>query len=139
MSGRTGGGLVLPAKPHELDAEADQVQIDVDPEIVESLCPLEAAGESRVVARAVDDLVGSGDDVVGRCEVEDGGLAAGAGVKGQVLACAGGVLVEDSCAGWILVELAGAVWVVNMVEVLTLLERAAEDAGGERRNKREGR
>ena len=128
MSGRTGGGLVLPAKPHELDAVADQIQIHVDPEIVESLCILEAARERRVVACAVDDLLGSGDNVVGRCEVEDGGLAAGARVEGEVLAGAGGVFVED----------AGAGWVVDVVEVLTFFGWAAEDVRGERRNKSEG-
>ena len=128
MSGRAGGGLVVPSEPHELDAVADQVQIHVDAEIVESLCILEPTRERRVVARAVDDLVGSGDHVVGRCEVEDGGLAAGAGVEGEVLACAGGILVE----------LAGAVWIVDIVEVLTLLDRAAEDVGSESRNESKG-
>lgn len=134
VGGRTGRGLVIAAKADELDAVADQVQIGVDAEIVESLGTLEAARESRVVG-AVDDLVGSGDDVVGRCEVEDGGLAAGAGVKGEVLACARGILVQDSCAGGVLVELACAVRIVDIVEILTLLDRAAEEAGGEGGNK----
>ena len=46
------------------------------------------------IMKRLDDLVRSGDDLVGRCEVEDGGLAAGAGVQGEVLACASGVVVE---------------------------------------------
>lgn len=128
----------MPAEPHELDAVADQVQIHVDAEIVESLCVLEPAREGWVVSRAVDDLVGGGDHVIGRCEVEDGGLAAGAGVEGEVLACAGGILVEESCAGWVFVELAGAVWVVDGVEILTLVDRAAEDVRGECRYQSKG-
>jgi hypothetical protein len=67
VRGGDGGGLVVALEAGEGDVVADDVLLAVNAELVDALGALEAAGVGVV---GVDDLVGSGLDLVGRGEVE---------------------------------------------------------------------
>ena len=66
VSGRLGGGLVLALESEEGDLVADRVLLGVEAELVQALGALEAA---RLLVVGVDDLVGGGNDYLGRGEV----------------------------------------------------------------------
>lgn len=63
--------MVLAAEADQLDAVADQVQIRVDAQVIESCTACETAGWGGAVA----DLIGRGDDAIGRGEFEGAILA----------------------------------------------------------------
>lgn len=67
VGGGGGEGLVVALEAGEGDVVADDVLFAVDAELVDALGTLEAAGVGVV---GVDDLVGSGLDLVGGGEVE---------------------------------------------------------------------
>jgi len=67
VGGSVGGGLVVALEAGQGDVVADDVLLAVDAELVQALGALEATG---VLVLGIDDLVGSGDDLVGGGEVE---------------------------------------------------------------------
>lgn len=67
VGGGDGGGLVVALEAGEGDVVADDVLFAVDAELVDAVGALETAGVGVV---GVDDLVGSGLDLVGGGEVE---------------------------------------------------------------------
>ena len=70
-----GGGLsgrgVFSLEGDELDIVADQVELGIDAEFVVAFGAWETAGEDKVVTGAINHLIGSGFDLVGRREGED--------------------------------------------------------------------
>ena len=68
--------MVLAAEADQLDAVADQVQIRVDAEVIESCAARETAGRGG----AVDNLIGRGDDAESGGEFEGAVLASAVAV-----------------------------------------------------------
>ena len=95
-----GGGLVFAAEADEPDAPADEIRVGIDAEVIVSRAAGQAAGECG----AIDNLVGRGDDAVGRCEFEWAVCATTAGLRGcwvgwEVLAGPGRVIDAFPAAG----------------------------------------
>lgn len=74
VCGGCGGRLVLAAEAVNLNVVADEVQLAVDTDLEETRC----TGETTSGSCAVDDLVGSGLDLVVRGELEGRGNCLGA-------------------------------------------------------------